>query len=306
MIDPGIAFKPFLVEDKETVENYLRKDSSLCLGAFTFSSLVSWENLYRYQWAVVDETLLLKLTNVEEKVEHLMLPFGAFPIDLQNKIIRYAQSLSYKLMIYGVSDEFIYKYPEFVSYFEKAEIREFDNYIYLTESLALLKGREFQNKRNLINQFEANNTWTCEPISEINIPDCIHILNTIYNTQDLEADFYLSYEVKALNFVLKHFDLLMEEGILIRVNGSPVAFSIYEQLNTSTYVVHFEKAMKEYKGLYQLVNRETAKIILLKGFKYINREEDLGIEGLRKSKLSYHPIALCPSIALVYRGEPIR
>ncbi|MEI6749426.1 MAG: phosphatidylglycerol lysyltransferase domain-containing protein [Bacteroidota bacterium] len=295
-----IAFKQVTIDDKEAIEFYLNKDSSICLCAFTFCSLVSWEKLYHYQWAVVDNTLLFKFTTVEDGQEHLLKPFGEFPFSLQENIIRYAQSLDYKLTIFGASDEFMEHHATFAAHFDLVKIREFDNYLYLAENLALLKGRDYQSKRNLINQFETNNPWTSEPISADNIAYCHQLLNTIYSSDDLNTDFYLGYEVKALDFVLAHFALLGEEGLLIRADGRPVAFSIYERLNASTYVVHFEKALKEYKGLYQLVNRETAKHIVSKGIRYINREEDLGIEGLRKSKLSYHPVELSPSHALVF------
>ncbi len=298
-----IAFKQITIEDKEAIEFYLNIDASIYLGAFTFCSLVSWERLYHYQWAVADDTLLFKFTTVDHQEEHMLKPFGKFPMSLQENIIRHAQSLNYELTIYGVSDEFIAYYDAFAAHFNQAKIREFDNYLYLTENLALLKGRDFQSKRNLINQFEKNNNWTCEPISTGNISDCHDILAAIYTVDDLTTDFYLGHEVNALAFVLEHSAQLRWEGILIRADGRPVAFSIYEQLNSSTYVVHFEKALKEYKGLYQLVNRETAKKILTKGFRYINREEDLGIEGLRKSKLSYHPVEVIPSHALVFKTD---
>lgn len=296
-----IIFRTITLEDKEDINFYLHKDSSLNLAAFTFSSLVSWGNLYHYTWAVSDDTLLMKLTTLEDGMDHLMQPFGAFPAILQDKIIRLAKSLNYKLTIFGVSNEFIEKYPVFVSHFNQTELREFDNYIYSTESLALLNGREYQSKRNLINQFEKNNHWTSEAISAGNIPDCLEIIDTIYNQDELNTDFYLGHELKALDFVLHHFLQLEEEGVLIRAEGKPVAFSIYEKLNVSTYVVHFEKAIKDYKGLYQLINRETAKKILDKGFMRMNREEDLGIEGLRKSKLSYHPLKLSPAHAMIYK-----
>ena len=296
-----LVFKQITLEDKEAIEFYLNKDSSILLGAFTFCSLVSWERLYHYRWAVADDTLIIIFTTVDHEEDHLLKPFGSFPIALQEKITRHAQSLNYKLTIYGASDEFISNNAAFAAHFELAKIREFDNYLYLTENLALLNGREFQSKRNLINQFEKNNNWTREPISAGNITECHDIMNNIYTEDDLDKDFYLGHEVNALAFVLEHFARIGGEGILIRVGGRPVAFSIYERLNASTYVVHFEKALKEYKGLYQLVNRETAKNILAKGFRYINREEDLGIEGLRKSKLSYHPVELTPSHALVFK-----
>jgi len=296
-----IVFKKVTIEDKEAIELFLFKYSSFCLSAFTFSSLVAWERVYHYQWAIVNDTLLLKLITIEDHKEHLMQPIGEFPKLLQDKIIQYAQTLGYRLTIYGVSNAFISQHPEFVTHFERTEHRDMDNYIYSAEDLALLKGKEYQPKRNLLNQFETSNNWTSEPISSDNILACFEVINKIYNKDELEADSYLAHELKALDFVLNHFTQFKEQGVLIRVDGKPVAFSIYEHLNPSTCVVHFEKAMREYKGLYQLVNRETAKKILEKGCKHINREEDLGIEGLRKAKLSYHPLELCPAHALVYK-----
>jgi hypothetical protein len=295
-----IVFKKVRIEDKEAIEFFLFKYSSFCLSAFTFSSLVAWETVYHYQWAVINDTLLLKFITIEDGKEQLMQPIGEFLKLLQDKIIQYAQTLDYRLTIYGVSNAFISQHPEFVAYFERTEHRDMDNYIYSAADLAILKGGNYQSKRNLITQFERNNNWTSEPISKKNIPDCFAVIRKIYNQNELDADSYLAHELKALDFVLNHFSQFKEEGVLIRVDGKPVAFSIYEHLNPSTCVVHFEKAMREYKGLYQLVNRETAKKIYEKGCKNINREEDLGIEGLRKAKLSYHPLELCPAHALVF------
>jgi hypothetical protein len=295
------TFKNVTLEDKETIEFYLLKYSSFCLSAFTFSSLVAWEKVYHYEWTVLNDTLLLKFVTIEDSKEQLMQPIGEFPKSLQDKIIRYAKTLNYRLAIYGVSNAFISKHPVFVAHFERTEHRDMDNYIYSAEDLALLKGRDYQPKRNLINQFETNNNWIAEPISEANIAACFDVINKICSQSEVNPSSYLAHELKALEFVLKHFSQFKEEGVLIRVDGMPVAFSIYEHLNPSTCVVHFEKALREYKGLYQLVNRETAKKIFSKGCKNINREEDLGIEGLRKAKLSYHPIELCPAHALVFK-----
>lgn len=297
-----IAFKNVSMEDREPIEFYLSKYPSFCLSIFTFSSLATWGRVYHYQWAVSGGTLLLKFTGPEDQKEHLMQPIGEFPSDLQGKIIEYARSLDYGLKIYGISNEFIDKYPEFVSHFEPVEHRDMDNYIYLAEDLALLNGRKYQPKRNLLNQFEKNNSWTSEPISAENIPACFEVINKVYDKKELGENSFLSQELESLDFVLNNFKELKEDGVLIRIDGDPAAFSIFEHLNPSMCAVHYEKAMREYKGLYQLINRETAKRILSKGYKYINREEDLGIEGLRKAKLSYCPIELCPANVLVFKN----
>jgi uncharacterized protein len=296
-----IPFKKIAIQDKEAIEFYLFKYSSFCLSAFTFSSLVAWERVYHYQWAIVKDTLLLKFVTIDDGKEQLMQPIGEFPKLLQDQIIQYARSLNYRLTIYGVSNAFISKHPVFVAHFERTEHRDMDNYIYSAEDLATLKGGNFQAKRNLITQFETNNKWASEAVSIENISACFEVIGKIYDQNNLDAASYLAHELKALEFVLNNFTQFKDEGVLIRVDGKPVAFSLYEHLNPSTCVVHFEKAIRDYKGLYQLINRETAKKIYSKGCKHINREEDLGIEGLRKAKLSYHPIELCPAHALVYK-----
>lgn len=297
----NINFKHIELKDKESFEYYLYKYSSFCLSSYTFSSLISWNRVYKYTWAVVDDTLLIKFTAPEKNQEQFMQPIGEFPEVLQEKLLQFAETLEYKLSFYGVSNAFISKFPKFVSNFTRIEHREMDNYVYKTEDLALLNGSDYQAKRNLINQFESNYNWSSESITSDNTSDCLSVINKIYSKEELNSNMYLAYELNALNYVLKYFSELKEEGVLIRINNEPVAFAIFEHLNNSTCVVHFEKAIREFKGLYQLVNRETAIQIRNKGCEFINREEDLGIEGLRKAKLSYHPTKLCTSDVLVFK-----
>jgi hypothetical protein len=89
---------------------------------------------------------------------------------------------------------------------------------------------------------------------------------------------------------------------LITVDDRPVAFSIYEAISPTTVAVHFERALRSYKGLYQVINCETAKVILSQGFEFINREEDLGDAGLRDAKMSYHPTEIIPAYELAYKN----
>lgn len=296
-----LDFKAIKLEDKEKIKPMLRKYSSFCLSAFSLASLVSWEMVYHYKWTIIGDTLLMHFQTLEDGRDHLLQPVGEFPPVLQDRVLKHASTLNYQFKIFGVSETFIKRFPSFVSQFEITKYRDMDNYIYSSEDLALLKGKDYQAKRNLIHQFEKNYSWKAEQIATENIEDCFDVLHKIYDKKAIDADHYLAYELQVLQFVLKHFVELEQHGILIRVNGKPVAFSIFEFLNPTTCVIHFEKAMREYKGLYQLINREAAKFIFERGYPNINREEDLGIEGLRKAKLSYHPQSLCPAFALIYQ-----
>lgn len=296
-----LKFRKIALQDKEVIKPVLRKYSSFCLSAFSFASLVSWESVYHYKWVISENTLLIRFLTLEENKEHFLQPVGEFTADLQKIVLQYASMLDYPLTIFGVSETFIKHFPHFVSHFEVTRYRDLDNYIYSSEDLALLKGKDYQPKRNLIHQFEKQHSWTSEPIEAVNIEDCYNVMQKIYNNESQKKDAYLGFELKVLEFVLRNYTELEQNGILVRIKGEPVAFSIFEFLNATTCVVHFEKAMREYKGLYQLINREAAQFIFSKGYPHINREEDLGIEGLRKAKLSYHPLNLCPAFALVYR-----
>lgn len=307
---PIAAFKPLTLAHKAEFDAFVRQYASFCLSAFTFSSLVSWEMVYRYRWALVEDTLLLDFQSLEDGKRHYLQPVGAFPPALQQQLLEEAAALDYPLEFFAVSEGFLRHYPDFVTHFKQIDHRDLDNYIYSSEDLALLAGSRYQPKRNLLNQFEAQHRWSSEPVTPDNVADCLEVVRKMYPQFAAsherypetvsDADSYLAHELRVLDFVLGHFAALEQHGLLVRIHDVPVAFALFEKLNPTTCVVHFEKALREYKGLYQLVNRETAKYALSKGYQHINREEDLGLEGLRKAKLSYYPESMCPAYGLVF------
>ena len=97
---------------------------------------------------------------------------------------------------------------------------------------------------------------------------------------------------EALRRTLQHFDHLRQGGVLVRVNGEPAGFALFERQSPETLVIHFERARRDVKGLYQLVNRAAAEAAVREGYAFLNREEDLGDPGLRQAKASYDPIRL--------------
>ena len=137
-----------------------------------------------------------------------------------------------------------------------------------------------------------------EPLQGSCRADCLLILEEIqasgFQKDTVEFEKSLRNERIALEFTMTHFEELHQQGIFIRVAGRPVGFSIYEQVDPNTAAVHFEKAVRRFKGMYQIINQETAKAILAQDIKFINREEDLDIPGLRRAKLSYGPVEICP------------
>ena len=106
--------------------------------------------------------------------------------------------------------------------------------------------------------------------------------------KDCESDPILSHEKDAIFYSINNFFKLGLKGIFIRIDGRIEAMAIFEEMNSDTILVHYEKASNNYVGLYKAINQETAKIVR-DDYKFINRESDMGISGLRRAKLAYRP-----------------
>ena len=134
-----------------------------------------------------------------------------------------------------------------------------------------------------------------EPLTDANIPECIAMDNAWFAQRDSEMEAeekkQLGYENDAVHDALRNFDALGLIGGLIRAGGQVVAFSLGDRLGTDTFDVHFEKAFGDIQGAYAVINREMARYVrqTYPDVVYLNREDDVGIEGLRKAKLSYYP-----------------
>lgn len=167
------------------------------------------------------------------------------------------------------------------------------DYIYSIEELAELKGRKFQRKRNHLNRFRANyEGYTVEPITDENTPEVTLLLDKWYADRllaDPHADFIM--EQKAIYKALRHRQELGIEGITLRYNGQLVAMTMGSPLSGDVFDVQFEKALDSADGAYPAINWEFARYLRAKypHLRWLNREDDLGIEGLRKAKLAYCP-----------------
>ncbi len=269
------------------------------LSGYTFASLATWDPVFRYSWMLDSSgTLLISCLLDPDRRRHLMQPLGPFPGAMQEQLIREAASLPYPLQIVGVSEEFLAHSDDFVGRCKVVEDPAASNYIYLAESLAQLPGRKYAKKRNLISQAQGAYSWIPESLSVSNTAACHEVLRRIREEEEPEIDMNLQQELTALDRTLHLWGELGQGGLLLRVDGKPVAFSIYEPITPTMVAVHFERALRSYKGLYQVINWETARVVAAKGFEFINREEDLGSPGLRDAKRSYAPVKLNPAYVL--------
>ncbi|MEJ2109310.1 MAG: phosphatidylglycerol lysyltransferase domain-containing protein [Acidobacteriota bacterium] len=263
------------------------------------ATLTAWSPTYHYAWVLADkETLLISCIPYPDTTRHLLQPIGPLSMETLQKIVTASDALAYPLKIVNVSQRFLKKNPELLQSFSVRENRSFSNYLYRADALARLRGRKYSKKRNLLSQASKQYEWVCRPLSEREIDACFSVLDSIEKEEEPVIEGMLEREIAALKYSLDHFQNMNQKGLVLFVEDEPAAFSIYEAISPKTVAVHFERALRRFKGLYQVINWETAKIVAEQGYEYINREEDLGDVGLRDAKKSYHPIKIVPALEL--------
>jgi hypothetical protein len=292
----GFRFTPITLAHQELLEAFLRRYPQQ-LSMYTFASLFGWSVIHHYSWTIVEkDTLLISFIDDITGNRYLLQPVGALPAALQQQLLAEASVLNYPLKLFEVTKAFLTAFPDFCEHFDIEVDRDRSNYLYKASDLALLEGRAYERKRNLISQVDKVYNWT---FSSLEVNHTTELLMELGRNQ--VPDNHLQNELQVLDTILNHFNALHLTGYMIGIDGKPVAFSIVDHLNPPTKIVFFEKADRHFKGLYQLINRETSKAIYAEGYEWINREDDLGLEGLRDAKMSYHPAAIVPYLILRYR-----
>jgi hypothetical protein len=298
---PGFDFKPIRLDDRAALTDFLKKYPQPLTG-YTFATLAAWQPFFGYEWAFAEpETLLVSCILDPDPNRQLLQPVGLLSPSVAQLLVKKAEDFPYTLKIVGVCDRFLNDHAAFSRSFNAAEDRAVSNYVYHTASLVKLPGRKYARKRNLMAQAEGLYSWSCQTLTPALTSSCFAVLDSILEEENPQVEGMLKRELSALEYTLLHLDELSQQGLLISVDGRPVAFSIYEPINPSTAAVHFERALRSYKGLYQVINWETAKAVAAEGFAFINREEDLGDAGLRDAKMSYYPAEIVKAYELTYR-----
>jgi len=276
-------FKKIGLEDKPVFDKHYLRFPPFHSGEL-FSTIVSWGEYVEYQYAYIDNNIILISKDVDGTVFHP--PSGKASLDLFKQVMSLADKED---AIFG----FIKKQEKelLVSHFPNLQIveqREFFDYVYRSTDLAELSGTKYGKIRNRLNKFKKNYAYTIEDMSADNMDEVHGFLKRWCLWKDCASDELLENERKAIVFSMAHFYDLGLSGLALRINGEVEAIAVYEKMNTDTVVVHFEKGSPDYDGIYKAINMETAQRVR-QIVPFIDREEDLGISGLRQAKLSYNP-----------------
>lgn len=285
-----IPFKDLTLEDKETIIKYTMNSSRRNCD-LSFSNLCSWRFLYNTQFAEVDGFLVLKFW-ANDKLAHMM-PVGEGDL---KKVIEDLEIDTRKekedFYMLGVTPDMKEEIEAVMpGRFTFTTDRNYADYIYLRTDLATLSGKKFQSKRNHINKFKKTYNYEYIPLAPEHIQECLRLEAEWCKTNHCEEKEGMLNERRAIIYALTHFEKIGLTGGLLRVDGKIVAFTFGMPISQDTFGVHVEKADTDIDGAYAMINYEFANHIP-EQYTYINREEDLGIEGLRKAKLSYQPVII--------------
>ena len=249
-----------------------------------------WRNEYNIKFTVFEDTLIKAYFNDDGTVWGYCMPTGKNVKQALAQILTDAQQRGQKAHIVMLTNaQRAMLESTFPSAFEYVRSPENQDYIYHTKDLVMLAGKKFHAKRNHISKFYRTYTDTrFETIDDSNEQDALQVVRDWckengYNPKGYEE---LAVIEEALE-MRRDYGL---SGAVLYVDNKPVAMTLGSQISEKVYDVNFEKALREYDGVYAVINNEFAKT--LTRYEYINREEDMGIEGLRKSKLSYNPIMI--------------
>ena len=184
--------------------------------------------------------------------------------------------------------------------FEIIPKRDKYEYVYFSEDLALLSGKKYHKKKNHVSKFSKTYDWKYTPTNSSETEKYMKFFEKWFKTRCPKKSYEEIPEYKAVKLAVENYSELNLQGGKIEINGEIVACTLGEKINEKIFLVHFEKALPEYDGAYSVINNEFAKT-LYKNYQFINREEDMGIPGLRKSKLSYKPVFLIPKYEAVLK-----
>lgn len=278
------------LEDRELINGYLKyADTRSC--EMTFANSYLWSRHYDTGFAIVEGMLVFGHTAGDTS---FTFPVG--PGDEKKTIdalMVYCEEKGVPFQLHNITEKDFAKLQQFYpGEFSIQYDRDYADYVYETEKLSRLSGKKYHSKKNHVNKFKATYPdWSYEPITKDNVEECFQMALRWRELNGCEEDEEKHAEIcVALNF-LRLFEELEMRGGALRVNGEVAAFTIGEQVGTDTLVVHIEKAFADVQGAYTMINQQFAEHEGT-GFPYLNREEDMGEEGLRQAKMSYKPVFL--------------
>ncbi|MEG2365587.1 MAG: GNAT family N-acetyltransferase [Alistipes sp.] len=288
-----IEFKPVRLEDKATIERYTLH-SEICNCDLAFANMFCWQFMYHSAWAEIDGFLVIRFQmGGGEKIGY-MQPVGEGDFSAIIPTLHAdAEAHGQRLRLIGLTDEANDQIRRnHTGLFASESDRDLEDYLYHADDLRQLTGRHYQAKRNHINRFTIEYPdYRYEILTRDRFNECMQLERQWRQAQHDGHTSELCAEQRAMQRAFENFETLGLIGGCIYVADKLIAFTFGSAVNNHTFDTHVEKADTDYDGAFTIINKLFAEH-LPPHFTLINREEDLGIDGLRHSKLSYRPAFL--------------
>ena len=285
-----LNFQPLTLQEIDLLRPYFRCHPSRICDS-TIGGTFLWRDYFRTEYAVTDGSLYLRSRMPETDEYIYSVPMdGDVPAALR-ALAAFCREQGHPLTLSTVSEEDL---PAVLAIWPEAKVEttpEWADYLYLAEDIRELPGKKYATQRNHISKFNRlYPEWTYEPITADNLSAVQEFFGWFAEVNEKDSETYRQDEQKAAE-VLENFTLYGFIGGAIRVEGQVVAMALGEVLCDTLYV-HIEKADIRCHGAYQMIVREFARHACGEGVVYVNREDDAGDPGLRKSKLAWRPCGL--------------
>jgi len=297
-----IQFREIKLSDKPIFDMVFRQNKFEACEC-TFTNMFMWRNAFNIQWTMVGDFLCIKAGRDGDII--MLPPYGPAGADIRpavDAMLDYFAQHKLPFILKGVTqrdvDALNAAYP---GLFNITTDRDNWDYVYNAADLISLKGRKYHSKKNHVNSFRKRYKYEYVPLTPALAESCIEFTYEWCRQRSCDQDPLMICERDAVIEALSHMAVLDFVGGVILIDGKVEAFTFGEPLNPEMAVIHVEKANPAYNGIYAVINQEFCQHNW-QNMKYINREEDTGSEGLRKAKLSYHPVKMIEKFTITLRS----
>ena len=285
-----LSFSKVTLNNKPWVDEIVFSEGSRSAD-FNFGNIYIWDAKYRQLICRFEGRMITKLRYGGKPM--FAFPIGTGPLRPAVEAIReFAAFRGYPVCIRGITEENRTALEaEYPGCFEFTEDEDCFDYVYEAEKLSSFSGKSLHGKKNHCNRFEAEHKWSFEPLKRELIPGCLDMLDMWSEENAARLDKSIAYEHAAIVRAFAAYEELALEGGVLFADGRIVGFTVGEMISGDTADVHFEKAETGMNGAYPMVCREFTKMLMKAhpSLRYVNREDDMGLDSLRQSKLSYKP-----------------
>ncbi len=290
-----LKLQEITIDKKDLITDYIKRKCSKN-SEFTFTNLFMWRKSYDIKYLIIDDMLCI-MPKHGNGPRSATFPIGYKATDgterdikpVVEKLLCYFDETNERPLIrlydQTAVDKFIEAFPG--KFLITEDVNSFD-YVYKTQDLINLPGKSYHAKKNHINKFKKSYNWEYQPITAENANECLSLFDKWYSDKPEQNNTAIHEEKEAVLELFNNWDHLSIKGGCIRVDGKMVAFSVGEALCNHMAVIHLEHADTSYNGAFAIMNQQFLEHEWNE-YEFVNREEDMGIPGMRKAKESYRP-----------------